>query len=257
MIEVKTDTSKLEAAIRDFAKLTRKDLGEVMRTQAGILVGHVIAITPPGGSNGQSMAAQGGISIDAKKRGENRLAADIARLFPTSTLPTDQMEAMARNGFEWKVGKEHKVTIRSVARSPGDLVILHKQARNPNTGRTRKMMGHGMAVTRKALLAAYTRQAIRKVGLLNAGWIAAARALKTASRAVPAWITRHGAQGGGANVLDSGSKVAIRISNANGWFPKGMDARVDFALKRREEGLKKATEAILERRAKAAEARMK
>jgi hypothetical protein len=119
------------------------------------------------------------------------------------------------------------------------------------------MGGIGMAVTRKALVAAYTRQAIRKVGLLNAGWIKAATALKTAARAVPAWITRHGAKGGGVAISEKPSTVAITISNTQTWFPSGMSARVQIAVKRREQGLIKAMAAMIERKAARANARMK
>jgi hypothetical protein len=56
-------------------------------------------------------------------------------------------------------------------------------------------------------------------------------------------------------VRNSGPGISIRIFNAQTWFPQGMEARVALAVQRREYGLKKAMEAVLERRAKAAEKR--
>jgi hypothetical protein len=146
--------------------------------------------------------------------------------------------------------------VRDVAESASELRMIHQFARNPRTGRTRKMRGVGMAITRKAVLRQYIKQEIKKTGLLNAGWIRAASDLKTASRAVPAWIKRHGARPGGSSIRDTGGKIGIRIYNTQAWFPSGMDARVRIAVSRRERGLIKALEAVLERKARAAERRM-
>lgn len=259
MIDVQIDTSKLEAAIAEFAKLTRKDLGEVTKQQAGILVGHVIALTPPGGKDGQSMTDSGGIGLDAKKRGEARMASDISKLFVTTRLPEAAIDRLILDrDFEWENPESggRTVMVFRKANSMADLATVHKAARNPRNGRTRQAGGGFMAIARPALVKQYIREAIKKVGLLNAGWLNAARELKTASRAVPAWITRHGSQGGGADVKDSGPLVRIRIFNTQAWFPSGMEARIAIAITRREAGLKKAMEAILERRAKAAEKRM-
>lgn len=256
MITVDVDTSRFESAIAEFAKLTRKDISEVYRQQAGILVGHVIAITPPGGKSGQAFTDSGGIGLEAKKRGEAAVAADISRLFPTSNLKHDTLVGMVNAGFEFKTGKGHKDIVREVAESADDLRRIHQFARNPRTGRTRKMKGIGMAITRKSVLKQYIRQEMTKVGKLNAGWINAAREMKTVGRAVPAWITRHGAGRGGANVTERAGKIGITLFNNEVWFPSGMEARVALALRRRENGLLKATEAVMDRRAKAAERRM-
>jgi hypothetical protein len=256
MLDVKVDTSNLESALAEFATLTHKDLGEVTKQQAGILVGHVIAITPPGGKGGEAFTDAGGIGLEAKKRGEAAIAADITRLFPTSKLKHETLVGMVNAGFEFQTGKGHKDIVRDVAESADDLARVHKFARNPRTGRTRKMKGIGMAITRKGILKQYIRQEMAKVGKLNAGWINAARELKTANRAVPAWITRHGAGRGGANVTQQAGRIGVTIFNSEIWFPSGMEARVALAVARRENGLMKAMEAVLERRAKAAERRM-
>ncbi len=256
MIDVKVNTSRLEAAIAEFATLTRKDISEVYRQQAGILVGHVIAITPPGGKGGEAFTDSGGIGLDAKKRGEAVIAADISRLFPTSKLKHETLVGMVNAGFEFQTGKGHKDIVREIAESPEDLRRIHQFARNPRTGRTRKMKGIGMAITRKAILKQYIRQEMAKVGKLNAGWINAAREMKTASRAVPAWITRHGAGRGGANVTERAGKIGITLFNNEVWFPTGMESRVALAVRRRENGLTKAMEAVIARRAAAAERKM-
>ena len=259
MLDIQINTSNLESAMAEFAKLTRKDLGEVTKQQAGILVGHVIALTPPGGRQGQSMTDSGGIGLEAKKRGEARIASDISMLFVTTRLPEGAIDKLINNrDFEWENPKKGGRTVQVFrkANSLADLKIVHTAARNPRSGRTRQSGGGFMAIARPALVKQYIKEAIKKVGLLNAGWITAARELKTANRAVPAWITRHGPRGGGCDVRDSGPLVRIRIFNSQIWFPQGMEARVALAVSRREAGLKKAMEAILDRRAAAAEKRM-
>ncbi len=260
MIDIVIDTSNLETAIAEFAKLTRKDLGEVTKQQAGILVGHVIAITPPG--QAAIMSDSGGIALDAKKQGEARIAADIARLFVTTRLPEGAIDRLLHEevfrDYEWQnpVDGGRPVRVYQRASTLGDMAIIHKRGRSNRTGRTNQAGGGNMAIARPALVKQFIKQQIPKVGLLNAGWLAAARELKTATRNVPAWIKRHGERPGGAQVADQGPRVRIRIYNSQTWFPQNMEARVRLAVARREAGLKKAMEAVLERRAAAAERKM-
>ena len=226
------------------------------RQQAGILVGHVIALTPPGGKDGQSIGDSGGITLESKKRGEAAVASDISKLFPTSSMKHERLVGMVAKGFEFKTGKGHKDTVTQVAETMGDLARIHQAARDPKSGRTRKGKGSNMAISRKFLVRQYIKNQMAKVGKLNSGWISAAKDLHTASSNVPAWITRHGARNGGSNISDSGPKVIIQIFNNQRWFPQAMESRVKLAVARRERGLIKAIEAVMDRRAKAAEARM-
>lgn len=257
MITARVDTRPMEDALSEFAKLGRKSLDEVWRQQGGILVGHVIAITPPGGKNGQSLGERGGIERSAKVRGESRIAADIASIFPTAKAPEEEVRGWIRSGIKVKPTKHSRAAqVRDIAFSLGDMARVHRIARNPQTGRTRSLGGDNMAFARPAMLKAYIRQEQKKVGQLNAGWLKAADDLGTAKRNTPAWITRHGRRGGSSSISRTFRGTTITIANHQTWFPSGMDARVAIALKRREAGLKKAAEAILERRARAAERRM-
>lgn len=254
MIDIDIDTSRLEASISEFAKLTRKELGQVTKDQAGMLVAHVIAITPPG--HAAAISDKGGIALAAKKSGESRLASDIANIFPTTRLTPAAIDALILARHQWEGPNGSKLLTHVKANSMADMRLIHAQARNPKSGRTRAMGGRFAAITRPALLKEYIKQELTKVGLLNAGWIGAATALKTASRNVPQWIKRHGKKPGGADVRDSGPMISVRIFNSQTWFPGDMQRRVADAVRRREAGLRKAMEAILERRAKAANARM-
>ncbi|MCW1921320.1 hypothetical protein OKA05_02075 [Luteolibacter arcticus] len=257
MVNAKIDTRPLEEAVAEFSRAGRKGLDGAMKDQGGILVGHVIAITPPGGKRGEAMSERGGIDLTAKKRGESRIAADIAAIFPTTKAPEAEVQGWIRAGVKVKATKHSRaVHVRDIAFTTADLKRVHQVARNRQTGRTRAMGGDNMAYTRSNLLKAYIRQEIKRVGLLNRGWLTAAETLGTSKRNTPAWITRHGRQGGAATVLTGRGRTLITISNFQAWFPSGMDGRIQLALRRREAGLKKATEAILERQAKAAERRM-
>jgi hypothetical protein len=255
LIEIQVDTRRLEAAMREFAREGKKDLDDVIRQQAGIMTAHLIALTPPAAGRGQAMNDRGSIANEAKKRGEAVIAADIAALFPTSRLNDDRIEGMVATGFQWGTGRGKKV-VREFAATEADLERIHRLSRG-SSGRVRTgRSGENMAVTRAAVRRAYIKQAQRKVGLLNAGWLQAARELKTAKRATPAWITRHGAQAGGLQLMRTPTGLRLRVMNRLPWFPKDMGARVGRAVVWRTRGLEKALDAMLERQAKKAESRM-
>lgn len=248
MIDINLDTSNLERAITEFCGVTRKDCGEVTKQQAGMLVGHVIAITPPG-SGRASLSDGSGIPLAAKKSGEAMIAGDIAKIFPTTRLSPARIDALIAARHMWEGPNGAKLYTWRKANTMADMAIVHREARNPKSGRTRAMGGRFTALVRPALLKQYIKQQQARVGLLNAGWIAAATQLRTAARNVPAWIKRHGRQPGGASIRDSGPMISIRIFNSQTWFPGDMSRRVAAALIRREAGLRKAIEAVLARNA--------
>lgn len=256
MIEIKVDTSKLETAIAEFARLTRADLSSVIKTQAGILVGHIIATTPPG-NHKAALTAAGGIGKAAKAMGEAAIRADIERLFPAFQMSPKKLAGQVAAGNIRLKDGFITVKVKRIAETEAELRALHQAARSKTTGRTSLKRREALAATRQNVREAYIKKQLKRVGLLNAGWINAARELRTSSGAIPAWITRHGAQKGGAEVKDrGGAYVSVRIFNQQAWFPQGMEARVEDALRRRHHALLKAMEAVLARRAKAAERRM-
>lgn len=256
MITNQVSTVRLNRAMLEFSRLGRKEMRTVVREQAGIIVGHLIAVTPPGASKGQAMNARGGIANSAKKAGEAIIAADIAALFPTTKLKDAMVHGMVDAGFEWGTGRGKK-TVREFAETVADLERIHKFARSKSTGRVKTgSTGQNMAVTRAPLRKAYIKQVQKQVGKLNAGWLRAANELKTSARATPAWITRHGAQPGGSGELRTVGGILVRVFNNVPYFPKDMERRVQRAVFHREKGLQKAIAAMIERRAKAANARM-
>lgn len=257
MITATVDATGLYRAMEEFSKASRKSMDEVLEQQAGIMVGHLIAFTPPAASRGQAINDRGTIAMSAKKRGEAIIRADIATLFPTTAIRDEQrIYGMIDNGFQWGTGRGKKI-IRDFADSISDLARVHNFARSKATGRVRTgTTGQNMALTRKALRTAYTKEKIKDVGLLNAGWLRAAKKLKTAKRATPAWITRHGDKPGGVDFRRSKSRLTITVSNKMPYFPSNMESRIARAIDRRRHGLEQALEAMLARKAKRAEQRM-
>lgn len=254
MITLEVDTSELEKAIAEFAAMTKKDLVEITRHQASIMVGHMIEITPPGG---KQKLTSNGIPMKAKAAGEGKLAADIARIFPSTTISEPMAKGLIKAGFEWKLSDGSRREVGQTAFSEAELARVHRAARSKKTGRALKGTGGvNMAVTKASVLRAYIAKQIKRVGLLNAGWIAAAAKLKTSAGQVPQWIRRHGAKPGGATQAKTKDAVTVTIFNSQAWFPGDMAPRIKDAIRRRENGLRKAIEAITTRRANAATRRM-
>ena len=252
MLEIKADTRNLEAAIAEFATLSRKSLRDTYLRTASTMVGQLIGITPP--SHQETMGDFGGVTLAAKKYGESRAAADIAKLFPTSGRPQERVQGMIDRGFMWRNANGHRYQAFGTAYSLGEMAWIHRTSRNFKTGRTRI---HGnMAVTTKALRRQYIASQIKNVGKLSAGWLNAARELKTPGRYTPAWITRHRGRPGGADISPAASSnVRIRIYNSNSWFGGGWDKRFRHVATRAETRLKSDIERELAKLVRKAERR--
>lgn len=255
MFETHVDTSGLTAALKEFSKVSRKSMGKVTREQSAIMVAHLIGHTPPGEMKGRSISDRGGITKEARSRGEARLAADIVALFPTVRKKDETVYSMIDSGYQWGTGRGRKI-IKDFATSVQDLKRIHRFARSPSTGRVRTgSTGQNMALTRAAIRSEYIKQQKKKVGTLNAGWLKAARELKTAKRNTPSWITRHGAKPGGVHFRTTKSGLTITMANNMRYMPRNMASRVSRAVQRREYAMLKAMESIIERNAKQAERR--
>lgn len=254
MIDIAVDTTALEAAIAEFATVGKKDLADAMRQAGGTMVGQMIGVTPP--SHQKTLTTDGGAAKGAQVAGEKRVASDILKLFPITKKKDAEVTGMVASGFKWIGENGRKQPVSEVAFSAADLARIHQKARNKKTGRTNAGYGQNMAITRAGLRKEYIKREKLKVGKLSAGWINAARELKTPPRYLPAWINRHGAGPGGATVRDSGGMVSIRIYNSNQWFGAGWNRRLAYVVSRTEKAMIKAATVILGRRAKAAERRM-
>jgi hypothetical protein len=257
MFDIDVDTSNLERVMRDFAKQANKEMDEIVEKQAGMLVGHLIALTPPAAAKSQAMNDSGGIKPEARKRGENRIKADLAVLFPTARMKPENAKAMVKAGYQFGTRRGRK-TVKMYAESIADLRRIHQLARSKSSGRVRTgTTGQNMALTRAALKNEYFKMIKGDVGILSAGWMKAARKLQTAKGKTPAWITRHGTKPGATEFRHSKSGLTITIRNKMPYFPKDYARRFQRAIDRREYALKTALQAMLDRKAKRATQRMK
>lgn len=256
MIDIQIDTANLNRAIRELVMESRGDLEKETRKQAAIIVGQLIAATPPADAKGAAMNDDGGITIAAKKQGEARIAADIASLFPVTNRKKEIAMAMSANGFQWGTGRGRKI-ITQFAETEAEMERIHRASRSQSTGRVRTgSTGQNMALTRSAVRRAFIKSKQKQVGRLSAGWLNAARELRTAKRSTPAWITRHGSQPGGADESRTIGGIVVRVFNSMPYFPGDMSKRVQRAVFRRERAMKKAVQAVIARRVAKANARM-
>lgn len=249
MITAELDTSKLNKAISLFARESKKSVEQVMRQQAGIIVGHVIAVTPPGGKNSAVHSESGGITSAAKKRGESRIKSDINTLFPTTRIKPEKVYGLIAAGYKWGAGQQLR-KISYYAQSAAELGRVHKLARSSNGRIAKGVRSPYVTLTNAQAKREFFKQQKMKVGMLNAGWLKAARELKTAKRATPAWITRHGNKPGNVTFSTSKLGLTITITNKMNYFPKGIDSRLQFAINRRIRGIEKALVAMLTREGK-------
>lgn len=259
MITAEVNTTRLNLAMAKFAKESRKSMEDVMEEQAGMIVGGLISMTPPAKAKGQNITDRGGIDKSAKKIGEATIRADIATLFPTTRdvgLSKNQIQGMIDNGFEWGTGRGRK-KLKKFVGSVAEMKAHHARHRSKATGRVKSgTSGQNMAVTRAGIRNEFMREQVKRVGMLNAGWLRAAKRLKTAKRATPAWITRHGDKPGSVIFRRTRHGLAINMSNKMDYFPKNIEARMQRAVYRRAAGIEKALQSMLERKAKRANQRM-
>lgn len=257
MIYAEVDTSKLERVIDDFVIHSGKEMSEVVKQQAGQMVGHLIALTPPSKTRGVSLSKTGGITNAAKKIGEKAIRADIASLFPTTRMNREKVERMIENGYRWGTGRGAK-QIPRYAGSVSELRRIHKESRSPSTGRVRVgSTGQRMAITTAALRREFAKEQIKTVGKLNAGWVRAAEELKTAKRAVPVWIRRHKGMPGSVQYLRKKNGLGIIVSNRMDYMPRDIRRRYQTAIDIRTRMLTKNLKLLMERNTKKANRKLK
>ena len=258
MFDVKIDTRSLNDAMALFAKETKKGLDEVVVLQSRTVVGHLIAITPPGKRRGSDfLNKKGYISNEAFKNAKKIITGGIARLFPTSAIKDeDRIRGMIEAKHKWKHGKGAKA-VGSFANNLGELKRIHRQGRNPSTGRVNiGNNGQRMALTRTALKNQLKNELFLNIGILNSGWRKSYDKLKAPAPAMPAWIKRHPAGQGGIRFKISKTGLAVTLSNRVSYYPKDTIARIDQAVSRTKRGLEKQLEYMLKRKINNANNRM-
>jgi len=186
------DTTKFDAALASFRKISKRSAGIILREQAKGTLRKIIDWTPPGGRNAQGQAA--------KKRGEAKVEGDIRKL----------MEGVSAK--------------QASRESPAE---VHRN----NRSRDGKGAVVGNVVdkikVRKSDLSKLIRDKKRMVGFLASGWKPAA--IKFGLN-IPAWISRHSAPGIG-KIKATATSIEVSATNQVEGAPAlDMERRVQNAL---------------------------
>jgi hypothetical protein len=205
----KFDTSKFERALKAFAAESRKSGREVLENQARLFVRDAATITPPNNT-----------FRFTKGKGVARVRKDIAKVMRPARL------------------------------SPNDPAVFHRRFRG-SRGRINidlRGLRDGRIPISKPRLDAFIRRKISHVGFLAAGWVAAARRLKTN---LPEWITRHGARFGSVRITLNRRGIAVRIVNTVPYVGEvgGLRRRIQTALDFRAGAMERQLEDLAVKRA--------
>jgi hypothetical protein len=212
---VKVDSSILDAHLRDYAKVMGKNLGVVVKQQAGLFCKDMISYTRPfatkrGDDGATAKAKEVGISNVTKavfkvfQPLQNALPSDIANIGSFDVFKMWEK----RNGGSDAKGRKMRWTqfqekFRDGSRSPafinGDkaaMETLHRSLRQdggkgPLFGYASKSKRPFAFVAKESDIASYARQKAKDVGTLkSAYWFAAQRIAENI--VVPAWAKQAG-----------------------------------------------------------------
>ena len=192
-------------------RLINKSVEEMAVDVMRLGVEQAIRLTAPF-SKGQSFTE----ALGAQKRlGEAAVRRDIRRVFhdeaplESSEFLRSVYRVLKANGPAAANALLERGSVSTVQAMPAPTEADHNQVRV--RGKVPKRPSRHYAV--KGGLDAYIRSKIRNVGKTKAGWIPAARQLKAARKAMPAWVTRHSSPGG-LSVTRNGSTVRWRAYNS-------------------------------------------
>lgn len=226
--KLQLDTGRFNQALARFARYSQKGGQELLLDAARNFVRRVIALAPP---------SQGKANAGARKKGEQAIANDVARIFSPAT---SQFIGRFRDFYNGSVASEqfaHKGAaalgfIYTRALERGEMAGWHG-ARRHKDGRVGRI-GKGEGLNRTA--AAHVTTGLRKgdlklldiglveqrdyewfkkslqkhVGFLAGGWNRAARNL---GYNPPAWIRRHGEGAGSVSIEMGRDRFVVIVSN--------------------------------------------
>jgi len=216
---IEIDARGFNQAVRDLVANVDKDAKTVMKEEMGLLVQRCIELTPPPHGRG----------------GEAAVSRDIQKVF-MSISDMEEIAGSEQSTFEdWiKRVKNPKLKARlEVILATGDLAAMeaflrntafqrytiavgvdpaaHQSQRN-RRGRVGKVKNR-IALFRHETLKPYIKLVMAHVGRAKAGWMAAADRFGT--RAIPAWVRRHGTKDGRATIQESPGKIVLEAVNSN------------------------------------------
>ena len=196
--DVEVDWQSWQNTVDRFAALTDKSHYEVLTQQSTLFVRDVLRLTAPlvnYGAPGESLAAQ-------RRAGLNATARDIGRIFtPLEDLSLwNAGDPHLRKEFRKYAAAGDLPAVKTILQlaaginpeqvKDGAAIAAVHQSQRDRRGRVRQHVAHFFAL--KKPLAAYVKQRQQRVGLLKAGWAAAAERFGVA---LTEWINRQPVRG--------------------------------------------------------------
>jgi hypothetical protein len=177
--------------IEEFSRLSGRSTGAVLREETGLLVKQFMERTPP--FAGKRPHLEGGLTKGAQRRGENRVAMDIRRVFKTSKdfprfFKNKDAKALLANNDTVPLASMLKRAGFHFMRVGEKPIRDEHQSQRISRGRM-KSRPLQTFLTREDPLKEYVKTRQKMVGFAKAGWLVAAR--KFGTKKLPAWVTRH------------------------------------------------------------------
>jgi len=240
------DFTRWSDQAKHLLRVTGRDAGEVLKSEAALFTLDCVRLTPPNAKNPfrESFNVQ-------RRAGERAVQNDIQKIFKSweslqivqsNPKLAEELKKYARRGAVDKAAvllRRLGVKIPVILAATAD---LHKSLRGAG-GRT---LRKPRMVLQTASIGRILRAAQKRVGMEKSGWTAAANALGVK---LPAWITRHAGPGQVQLNLGTPDNQSITVSNlvpyAQPHGPKlGIIKR---AYERRVESLTKRLEHIVQK----------
>lgn len=228
MAKFKFESVKFDSIMADYAHIREQTIPDAVVANARLLCVELARRTQPFGADDSS-----------KKAGEGRVQRDIGKIIKTpealeqmaTRVDSERIRARLQNlisagrldvvqfilnniGFLKKWGGMQQVT-------GGQIATLHKEARNPRTGRTRSR-GTMLNIANDGELKQYIAGVITRVGMSKAGWAECARQLRkvtkgSPTRGIASYVVK---QQGRGSVVDHSYDLAnprVKLTNEIPW----------------------------------------
>jgi hypothetical protein len=230
------DSPTFDAAVRRLAMVSGRSFEAELSNQARLFVEDVIKVTPP------FHAGKGQQSGAAKKAGENSVDRNLGRIFAEVDL-VGSRRVTHLFGRTDVPGLPYVVPARERAT---DVEGIYRQAKAGARSASKFRFSRQLNYVDRRKVQAIRKREKARIGWLAGGWNKAAQRMGSSAAA---WVRRHGSAPGQVEVMMGGGRewLVIRITNAVPYATKvgGIEKRVAFALRKREDAMKRNYERIM------------
>jgi len=251
-VYIEAETLELENALAEYAKTSRKGIGEVLKERARLLVRDWIKFLPPFesyGSESESFATQRRIGQTAVARDIQSVFIDVRKLgifaspkSPKAGAHAQQLLRMRKSDELQRYLVDTGYGFKPIVEEPTD--AMHN-ARRDARGRVQTGQRHKVWVTGKGAVARFVKRKQKAVGKLKSGLMAAVNKLGVGG--VPAWIS---SQSGRGSIKDGTSDADpfVTVRNAVSYAANSNQEKrtAELALSRRTQNLVSQIAAKLE-----------